>query len=140
MLLICVLISIALLPAIALADELYIFISLTMPRDALIALAGDAKKYHATLVLRGLKDNSFKATQDKLRQLNLLDAATSIDPQLFTSYNIQAVPSFVLTTISPNHSPIYDKLTGNVTSKYALEHFAKHGDLAVTAQQLLGVK
>ena len=58
--------------------------------------------------------------------------AAAIPQLLVTVYDIVAVPSYVLA-----HGNSYDKLSGNVTLKYALEKFAKAGDLAREAQWLL---
>lgn len=107
--------------------ELYIFVSLSMPQARLIELLRDAKQYDGMVVLRGLKNNSYKDTANYLQKIiEKAGAGLMIEPNLFTEYNITKVPTFVL-----NDSVLkkYDKVTGNVTLKYALAEMKRHGEL-----------
>jgi type-F conjugative transfer system pilin assembly protein TrbC len=114
----------------------YIFISFSLSKQNLAEMMSFAKNYQGQLVLRGLKNNSFKQTTAYLQEIGLTgeESGVMIDPVLFDTYKITEVPSYVLSNSElcpPNISckPIYDKLTGNVTAKFALEKFAKSGDL-----------
>jgi hypothetical protein len=69
---------------------IYIFVSFSMNDAALRAYYKDASKLGATLVIRGLVDNSFNATKDKLSQLNI---SCDIDPELFTKYAVKGSTS-----------------------------------------------
>jgi conjugal transfer pilus assembly protein TrbC len=115
--------------------ELYIFTSLSMPKPLLIRLAMDAKTYRATLVLRGLKHNSYQETalyvQDLIQETSV---GFIIDPTLFKKYAVNRVPDFVLSTPS---SASYDKVSGNVSLRFALETMAQKGDLKAAANRLL---
>ena len=109
--------------------KLYIFISISMGKENINSLIESSN--NASFVLRGLKGNSFRKTSEFVKDLK--DASIIIDPELFKKYDVVAVPCYVLAKSDGN----YDKLSGNVTPKYALDKFAKAGDLAQEAQWLL---
>lgn len=116
-------------------SELYIFASLSMPKTRLIKLIKEATNYNAMVVLRGLKNNSYKETTNLLQPI-IKEAGFGfiVDPTLFTEFNVTKAPVFVLNDpASKNH----DKVSGNINLKYALEQFAKHGDLKQEAFKIL---
>ena len=120
----------------------YIFVTLSMSEHNLKQLLILSKKYQGQLVLRGLKNNSFVQTAKLVQDLQEEEGSIIIDPNLFKEFGIKAVPSYVLSV--NNHCPpntscarAYDKLTGNVSPRYALELFARVGDLSSTAHLLL---
>jgi len=131
----------------------YIFVSLSLGEKALLNLAIDAKRYGATLVLRGFKAGSYVKTVHALQKIiQETGQGLIIDPELFTLFAIQAIPTFVLS--KPFHlnaseriqtmpsgvrpgGPLHDRIQGHVSPKYALEVFAKEGDLKDEAKSLL---
>lgn len=124
--------------------NLYIFISFSMGEKALLNIAQDAKQFGATLVLRGFKDGSYLKTAQSLQNMIIKTGpGVIIDPELYTLFDITAVPTFVLTkpftlnTAERIQTPIHDKLQGHVSSQYALETFTKEGDLKDKAYELL---
>ena len=124
-------------------NSFYIFVTLSMSEHNLKQLIIYARKYNATLVLRGLVDNSFVKTSKVIQKLGEESGGMIIDPNLFKEFNIKTVPSYVLASnkaCPPATTCVktYDKLTGNVTPKYALEIFGEKGDLAAEAKLLLG--
>lgn len=124
------------------AINFYIFVSFSLSETLLKQLLILSKNYKAVLVLRGLKNNSFKQSIEYITSLNPDEnEGFIIDPELFNKYHIQKVPTYVLARnkICPNSSciPSYDKLTGNVSPKYALEKFSQQGDLAKEAKIIL---
>ena len=121
----------------SLATNLYVFGSLSMPKLRLIALIKEVNHYKGTLVLRGFKNNSYKETAAFL-QLIIQEAGAGviIDPILFSKYQITKVPVFVLD--DPTNQQ-YDQITGNISLKYALEEFSKHGDLKSKALEILRI-
>jgi type-F conjugative transfer system pilin assembly protein TrbC len=124
-------------------NHFYIFVTLSMSEHNLKQLIIYARKYNATLVLRGLVDNSFVKTSSIIQKLSEESGGMIIDPNLFKEFNIKTVPSYVLASnkscpLSTTCVKTYDKLTGNVTPKYALEIFKEKGDLAAEAKLLLG--
>lgn len=88
-----------------------IFISFSMPKASLKALYQAASKSGGVLLLRGLKNNSFKATAEYLKQLEI---AVDIDPEAFKEYHITKVPTFVLVKNKEHHS-----IVGNISFSYA---------------------
>ena len=94
---------------------IYIFVSFSMNDAALQAYYKDASKIGATLVIRGLVDNSFNATKDKLVQLNI---SCDIDPELFTKYAVKEVPVIIRAT-----NERIDKITGHIDLASALQIF-----------------
>lgn len=124
--------------------ELYIFISFSMGEKALLNLSREVKRFGATLVLRGFHEGSYVKTAQELQKIILeTGQGVVIDPELFTLFNIAAVPTFVLTkpfqlyAQERTQTPIHDKLQGHVGARYALEAFKKEGDLQQEAQHLL---
>lgn len=124
--------------------SLYIFVSFSMGGKALLNIAHEAKRFGVILVLRGFKDGSYLKTAQSLQNIILKTGqGLIIDPELYTLFNITAVPTFVLAKpfASQFHeriqTPIHDKLQGHVSVHDALETFEKEGDLQNEAQQLL---
>ncbi len=77
-------------------DKLLVFVTLTMPIHSLKELLQQAAKYKAVLILRGLKDNSFKQTLAVLQELNAApDSGFEINPELFARFKIDKVPVFI---------------------------------------------
>lgn len=95
--------------------SLYIFVSFSMPKESLKALAVEAKKHKAVLVIRGLIENSFLKTAMFLKNLG---EGVVLDPLLFQEYNVVIVPTFI-----EAHTAGYKKISGNITLAYALEKF-----------------
>ena len=124
--------------------SLYIFVSFSLGEKALLNFASDAKRFGATLVLRGFRDGSYAKTVQALQKIiRKAGQGVIIDPELYSLFTITAVPTFILAkpfTLNPTErtqTPIYDKLQGHVSARYALEIFAKEGDLKDVAQALL---
>jgi conjugal transfer pilus assembly protein TrbC len=131
------------------ASGLLVFVSLTMPPETLDRLVDQAQRFHAHLVLRGLKDRSLKATAIAVRRI-LRDrpVAWLIDPRAFERFGITAVPTFVL--VDPSRPiptgcdaarcqpAVFSKLAGDVSTDYALrEMAASDPDVAGAAAALL---
>ena len=93
--------------------KIFIFVSFAMPDVSLKQLAQSAHKEVAQLVFRGLIGGSLKETAQKIYTLGGL---AIIDPTLFTTYNVQSVPTFVIV-----REKGYDAFKGNVYFRYALE-------------------
>lgn len=109
--------------------RLLVFVSFSMPNETLKALAQEARQYGGKLILRGLVKGSFKETQKAMQKL---DEDALIDPTLFKAYQVKSVPTFVLLEKSPQEATevvAHDKLTGNVSLKYALEQFTGKGEI-----------
>ncbi len=132
-------------------SELYVFVSTSMSKPLLKAYAQEAKKYGGVLVFKGLPNGSFKELAVLINGLNTdsIDAASDaslpgmqIDDEAFDRFEVSAVPTIILSTTSeyqPHQTTQvnYDKITGNVGIKYALEQFSSSGTLAKEAKERL---
>lgn len=93
------------------SENLYVFVSWSMPLSSLKKLAQEACTQKAILVFRGLKEDSFIKTASHFKELG---EGSIIDPLLFREHNINSVPTFVKS--SKNCSVT---LKGNVTLSFA---------------------
>ena len=109
-----------------------IFISFSMPSELLISLDQQAKQIGAKLVIRGLKNNSFKETFEYAKSISEQGIRVDIDPKAFDEFGVTQVPAFVI-----NKGTQYDKLVGNVSVAYVLGEFAANGDLKIEAKKYL---
>lgn len=82
---------------VAKKEGLRIFVSFSMPKELLVSLDKQAKQIGAKLVIRGLKNNSFKETFELVKSLG--DIRVDIDPRAFDEYSINEVPAFVIMTV-----------------------------------------
>ena len=123
-----------------------IFISSSMPRASIVNYIEESRKYGATLVLRGFKNNSLKQTVSYIKSLSDKGANVIIDPRSYRMFGIDSVPQIIL--ISENNNcaigaceitPIHDRIRGNVTLRYALERFEEEGDNRKQARALLSL-
>ena len=136
--------------------DFLIFASFRMGEKNIEGLIEKASRYGCIVVLRGLKGGDFKETARFLLKItekskasksnsnkNNLDQPVGvvIDPTLFEEYGITRVPTYILAKpcISTLNSckTEYDKLTGNVSPRYALEKFSTQGDLREEARMRL---
>ena len=120
----------------------YIAVSLSMPKASLRALAREAQKAKAVLVIRGLKAGSFKATQVALSHVFVEGEAAGliIDPRVFQAYHIEQVPAFIVSKaevpsceagfecVRPEAD--FDVVRGNISLHEALKLLADKGSAA----------
>jgi len=125
--------------------RLQIFVSSSMPIGLLKSYAKEAVKYNGVLVFRGLPAGSFHRLAKLVSDIsgnNAEGIAMQIDDEAFKAFNVKVVPTIVLSKTASIFSEqvqggAFDKIGGNVTIKYALEVFAKEGDLKENARELL---
>ena len=96
-------------------NGILVFVSFSMPKESLVELCNEAEKYNATLVIRGIHQNSFTKTKDKILNISPKGLALNIDPELFRKYGIQRVPTFVLI----RNGKEIRRLSGNVPLEFA---------------------
>jgi len=119
----------------------YVAVSLSMPPETLRALALDAQKAGVTVVIRGLVDGSFEETLKAVKAAfdDKTAAGVAIDPQVFRTYGIKAVPTFVvadrpfepcygLDCVAP--APPHDRISGNISLEEALQRLSRDGSEA----------
>lgn len=122
---------------------LQIFVSSSMPRGLLKSYAKEASHYDGVLVFCGLPGGSMRKLTNLVMDISDEDhpAAMQIDDAAFAEFGIKIVPSIVLSKPAPMFSKTmvidkFDKISGNVTIKAALELFASNGDLSSEARRL----
>ncbi|EGV5523656.1 type-F conjugative transfer system pilin assembly protein TrbC [Salmonella enterica] len=110
------------------------FVSLGIPREGLLLMLNDARRYNIPPTIRGLVNNDMRQTAAMMFELNKQgnDVGVQIDPTLFAEYNIRVVPALVVTC--PGH---HDVIRGSLPLRQALEKVAESGDCAETARTLL---
>lgn len=110
-------------------DSFYVFVTLSMGDETLRALSRDVQKIGGRLVIRGLLNNDFKATQARLAALKI---AVDIDPPLFQKFEVTAVPTFIHVAQgggSPDETLVFDRVRGNVTVAEALSQMKERGEV-----------
>ena len=104
-------------------DKILVFVSFSMPKASLLALSQEAEKYQAVLVMRGLRDDSFKATQSAFQELGGdMQSGIEINPEAFETYQIKQVPVFVRVKSTPaKETKELGRLSGNVSLAFAAQ-------------------
>ncbi|WP_041404999.1 type-F conjugative transfer system pilin assembly protein TrbC [Rickettsia massiliae] len=95
-------------------NQIYIFVSLSMPDSALKSYYIEAEQAGARLVIRGLKNSSFLDTKAKADEINI---SFDIDPNLFEEYQITSVPAIIVNSEGKG----VKRLTGHISLHDALE-------------------
>jgi type-F conjugative transfer system pilin assembly protein TrbC len=128
---------------------LRVFISTSMTNTAILDYARAANNYGARLVLKGLPGDSWLELAQMVRvlqqELGSDQLALEIDDTAFTAFNVQAVPTIVLSQEERIMDLVAgdlrvkraDQVVGNIGLKNALELFAANGDMADVAQNIL---
>ena len=123
-------------------DGPFVLVSFTMPEAQLRGLLRDAAVFDATLVIRGLINDDWKQTIDKIASLaEDASAGISIDPTLFSRFQVSRVPTFVLplAELQPCSSQgcpptPHVRATGSVSLTYFLNYVARVGTDAEQAK------
>ena len=123
--------------------DFLIFASFSIGEKNLENLIKLATNYNGAVVLRGFKDGDLKKTTAFMSKIATEKEGFLIDPNLFLQYGVTKVPTFVLTKpcdqgLQANCKVIFDKLTGMVSPRYALQKFSETGELANEAKERLG--
>ena len=112
-----------------------------MPLEILRQYAKEAHKYSARLVFRGVPKGSFMQFVELVHNIYDEDfpVAIQIDNLAFQYYKVTSVPTIVLSEVSyclnkKNHK--FDKISGTVTIKYAIETFLENGVMSNYAKDL----
>jgi len=120
-------------------SPLLVMVSLSMPDESLKVLIRDVGAVGGQVILRGFHEGSLKATAARLQTLVIKDSDKSgvgIDPRLFQTFNVKAVPTFIMpegpigecnTSGCIPMAPAHDRISGNITLRYALETLRSDG-------------
>ena len=129
--------------------QMRIFISSSMSIELLKYYQKHARAYGGYLVMNGLPENSWKKLFTLMHQLCDLKGSESfegsncgvlIDSEWFDEFDIKSVPSFVLSKSEgiTGDMVTFDKVSGNIGIKRALEIMADKGELKYEARKWLG--
>lgn len=116
-------------------SNIQIFVSFSMPDIALKNIMNQAEKYNASVVIRGLINNSMLETLNKINKLvkeNKGKGGLQIDPNLFDEYKIYQVPAIVLSENNNN-----DVVYGLGSIEEALQTFVENGSSSDLAKRIL---
>lgn len=112
--------------------KLYVFVSLSMPRESINRIVDDAERVHSILVLRGFVGKKFKDTVKTVKEvIGDRKIGIVIDPRKYEMYHVSQVPTTVLAVKEvlgcsrqkvciPNEND-YFSVEGDVSLQYALE-------------------
>jgi type-F conjugative transfer system pilin assembly protein TrbC len=113
--------------------QLLVFVSFSMDKETLKALAQNLKQVQGALVFRGLVNDSFKDTGKAFQELG---EEALIDPTLFRAHQVTVVPTFVLRQAKDEFQDLssqtlltFDQIIGNVTLDYVLSQFTEKGEV-----------
>jgi|GEM_PF-3541468 len=108
-------------------NKTIVFVSFSMPELSLRQWLIDAQKYGASVVIRGLKNNSFKDTVLELTRLLEKNntGGLELNPMLFKDFHITKVPAVVAINEATHN---FDVVYGNVSLEYALKVIANKQD------------
>jgi conjugal transfer pilus assembly protein TrbC len=118
------------------APDLLIFVSFSMPEEALQRAMDQSILTGASLVFRGLKGDSMKTMTDEIEKLvaGRENVSIVIHPPAFTQFTVTQVPAVVLAR--PEASSVLDngcseaetfvKITGDVSLDYALDYIERN--------------
>lgn len=128
--------------------KLQIFVSSSMPKNLLKEYAKESIIYEGALIFKGVIDGKITKFAALVKEILEIDsnAVIQIDDESFAVFGVEQVPTIVLSdqnrladfvhneeTIVPK----YDKVTGNIGIRYALELFSKDGEMKIEAKNLL---
>jgi len=122
-------------------SRLLIFISSSMPKKTIINLMQQASSLGAIFVVRGLINESYVRTYKYFSDLKGdSNVGIMINPTLFKALDVTLAPTFALYESAQdllqtacNTVPVYTKVSGDVTVRYALEQL-KQSKIASLAQ------
>lgn len=127
--------------------DLLVLVSLSMPEGALRKLAEQAERAGATLVFRGLKEDSMTKMGEAVKQiLKGRNVHVTIHPPAFQQFSVTQVPAFVLASQEAGRvldngcarPQTFIKVSGDVTLDYALDYIErKRADWATAARSFL---
>jgi len=105
-------------------SDVIVFISFSMPKESIKGWMNEAAKINAPVVIRGLVNNSFRETLNRVNELTGDNkGGVQIDPMLFREYKVSQVPAVVVRNAN-DHDVVY----GDAHLDYALQTVIKKSD------------
>lgn len=115
-------------------SDLLIFVSFSMPREALLRTIEQAERAGGSLVFRGLKGDSMKRMGEEVRALiGERNVSVAIHPPAFQQFTIHQVPAVVIANARAgsvmedgcSKPETFAKVTGDVTLNFALDYIER---------------
>jgi len=128
-------------PERATQGDVLIFVSFSMLKGRLQQWLAQAQHIHAPVVIRGLVNNSFEATQAQIAALIPNNQGGMVlEPRLFSDYQITQVPAVVVRNTAIDcpaaqscpHIDPFDVVTGDIGLEAALTTIADQSDDAAS--------
>lgn len=129
------------------SPSIIVFVSFSMPASSLRTYLHDAKIANASVVVRGLHENSFKKTFFLVSTLIRDNGGNGVElnPVLFKKFDIKTVPTVVVLAsdgcLKKQDCDVrkdYDKLSGNLTLYSSLKLLRDRGEIGkINAQVAL---
>jgi type-F conjugative transfer system pilin assembly protein TrbC len=121
---------------------LKVFVSSSMGIELLKAYVRESRRYNAVIIFKGIPDGSWKRLSALITDITEgKNSALQIDDEAFAKFKITSVPSFIFEesgdVLQSESAPKFDKVTGNIGIRSALQIFAKEGELKDPAEHLL---
>ena len=122
-------------------DKPIALISLAMPTEELRNLLRELKRVGSGAVIRGLVNNDFKTTVERVREIADGDdslAGISVDPTIFERFSVDRVPAFIMPLepiegCSPSGCavPEHVKAVGSITLDYFLRMIVRRSQVSL---------
>jgi conjugal transfer pilus assembly protein TrbC len=101
-------------------EQILIFVSFSMPEKSLKEWLIAAHKINANVIVRGLINNSFKTTLNKIYQLSKsTGGGMLLDPIIFKELGVTQIPAVAI--VNTNNHKDFNIIYGDVTLDYALQ-------------------
>ena len=119
--------------------EIIVFTSLSLPPESWRQWSGEAARAGAAMVLRGVAEDGFRATVNRIgARWAQGGAGVAIDPRLFRLFGITQIPAVVVVPggvpacasrdCADDTAPPHDRIAGNAGLDAALEAIEREGD------------
>lgn len=108
-------------------SSLLVFVSWSLGHETLVSLGKQVQQLGGRMVMRGLKNNSFKDTHALLLNLGV-GVEIDIDPPLFEELDITHAPTFVIRETDESGAVTTDKVIGSMSVKAAIGIMADEGE------------
>lgn len=108
--------------------EVMIFMSFSIPLSLWKEYSESLEKTGGAFVIRGLPEDSFEAFAKALKVLREkgIYAPIIINPKHFEKFEVNSVPTIICV-----EQKKYDKISGTISLRYALEKFSQEGDTKI---------
>lgn len=114
--------------------DLFVMVSLSMPKEALVRTAEQAERAGATLVFRGLKGDSMTKMGEEIKAIvGSRSVSVVVHPPAFQQFSVTRVPAIVIAR--PEAGNVLDngcskpetfvKVSGDVSLDYALDYIER---------------